>query len=266
MTSIETLASRSVPFPDGWPALAEIGGCRINLASPAAAVAAVDAAVGRGGGFTLFTLNLHHVAEAARNEAFRNAYRCATLVTADGAPLARLARRSHPGLERTTGADLVRPLADLAVDRGLRLFLLGATPDVLGRAGAILSAERDHRLAIAGTLSPGRPFDPTAAEADAAIERIRSSGASLCFLALPTPVQEIFAARALARGLDAGLICVGAGLDFIAGRQVRAPRLLQRAGLEWAWRLAHDPVGLAGRYARSATTLMGLYAGGRRPL
>ena len=93
--------------------------------------------------------------------------------------------------------------------------------------------------------SPGRGFDPYSAEADDAIERVRASGARLCFLALGSPRQEIFAARCLDRIPGIGLLCIGASLDFIAGTQVRAPRLAQRMGLEWFWRAVLNPKRLA---------------------
>ena len=58
--------------------------------------------------------------------------------------------------------------------------------------------------------------------------QLRASGARLCFVALGSPKQEIFAARCVDRVRGTGLLCIGAALDFIAGKQVRAPKLAQR--------------------------------------
>ena len=87
------------------------------------------------------------------------------------------------------------------------------------------------------------------------MDDISASGARLCFVALGAPKQEIFAARAVARGVPAGFVCIGAGLDFIVGAQVRAPAIMQKFGFEWLWRLANDPVRLTRRYTRCAVVL-----------
>ena len=77
----------------------------------------------------------------------------------------------------------------------------------------------------------------------------------MCFVALGAPKQEIFAARAVARGVQVGFVCIGAALDFLVGAQVRAPAIMQTFGLEWLWRLASDPGRLAKRYALCAIVL-----------
>src|SRR5207244_12787727 len=84
-------------------------------------------------------------------------------------------------------------------------------------------SERFRGLQIAGCLAPGPGFDPYSSEADIAIERIRDSGAKLCFVALGAPRQELFAARCLDELNGTGVLCIGAALDFIAGTQSRAP-------------------------------------------
>jgi exopolysaccharide biosynthesis WecB/TagA/CpsF family protein len=237
------------------PALAAVDGWPINIANQAEALEAIIDAAHGGAGFALFTLNVDHLVKLRNDAAFRRAYREATFVTADGEPVARLARRTEPNIERTTGADLVLPLAEACADAGLPVYLFGTTPDVLARASARLILNTGGRLEIAGTLSPAYGFDPESAEADRAIDRIAASGAKVCFVALGAPKQELFAARAKARSINAGFICIGAGLDFLAGDQVRAPLALQRAGLEWLWRLGSNPRRLALRYAQCGRLL-----------
>ena len=143
-------------------------------------------------------------------------------------------------------------MARAAAERGLPLYLFGSAPGVLGEAGRRLTQCSAAPLAIAGSAAPPMDFDPEGREADEAIARIARSGARICLLALGAPKQEIFAARAIERGVPVVFVCVGAALDFIAGAQMRAPRVMQRNGLEWLWRLANDPRRLAGRYARCA--------------
>ncbi len=249
--------------------LATVDGWAINLPDQTAAIAAVVSAAKAAQSFTVFTLNLDHLVKLRTSDAFRQAYGAATFVTADGEPVARLARRDDRRIVRTTGADLMLPLAEACAEADLPVFLFGTSPAVLGRAGDRLVQNTGGRLEIAGTLSPPHGFDPEGPEADAAISRIRQSGARVCFVALGAPKQEIFAARAQAQGVEAGFVCIGAALDFLAGEQIRAPHAFQKMGLEWLWRLGSNPRRLAQRYAQCAILLaeltLGVPAGRRTP-
>ena len=98
-------------------------------------------------------------------------------------------------------------------------------------------------------------FDPASPAADAAIDRMAASGARLCLISLGTPKQEVLARRALDRHPHLGFLNIGAGIDFIAGSQSRAPDIMKDNGLEWLWRLATNPRRLTGRYARCAVLL-----------
>lgn len=249
------LADTRVMRLEPRPPIATVDGWAINLADQATAIDAIVAAAKAGGSYTVFTLNLDHLVKLRSSDAFKRAYRNATFVTADGEPVARLARRDDPTIVRTTGADLMLPLAEACAKADLPVFLFGTSPGVLAKAGARLVQNTEGRLEIVGTLSPPPGFDPEGPEADAAITRIAQSGARICFVALGAPKQEIFAARAQAQGVQAGFVCIGASLDFLAGEQIRAPRAFQRAGLEWLWRLGSNPRRLAARYAQCALLL-----------
>lgn len=235
--------------------LATVDGWGITHANLSDTVAAMVAAARAGDGFVTCTLNLDHLVKLRSDAAFRRVYETARFVTADGAPVARLAALQDKRIERTTGADLVMPLAEAAARAQLPVYLYGTSPAVLARAARRLSENLDGSLDIAGSAAPPQGFDPEGPEADAAIDRIAASGAKLCFVALGAPKQEIFAARAVARGVKAGFVCIGAALDFIAGSQVRAPGLMQRHGFEWLWRLSTNPRRLAARYAQCALLL-----------
>jgi exopolysaccharide biosynthesis WecB/TagA/CpsF family protein len=200
----------------------------------------------------VFTLNLDHAVKLRRDARFRDAYTHADVVTADGWPIAALARMQDASIERATGADLFLPLVAAAAEQQIPIFLFGTSPGVMARVGDDLSLRTEGAIDIAGTLSPSSTFDAEGPEADAAIEKIRASGAKLCFVALGAPKQEIFANRARQQGLKCCMVCIGAALDFVAGEQIRAPKLLRDNGMEWAWRLASNPRRLAKRYAESA--------------
>jgi exopolysaccharide biosynthesis WecB/TagA/CpsF family protein len=237
------------------PTLATIGGWPINISDQSQAVCVIVGAAERGESFAVFTINLDHLDKLKRDPHFRDAYAAARFVTADGAPVAFLASRQGTHVERTTGADLVIPLARAAAERRLPIYLFGTDPHILAGAGDFLRQHAGHGFDIVGSSSPSRDFDPKGPEADAALDKIAASGARLCFVALGAPKQEIFAARGVARGGRTGFVCIGAGLDFLVGAQVRAPVIMRSIGLEWMWRLASDPRRLAQRYVRCAITL-----------
>ena len=239
-------------------ALATVDGQAITSPNLETAIRTIVAKAKAVDAFTVFTLNLDHLVKLRRSAEFRAAYANADIVTADGAPVAWLARLQNTRIERATGADLLIPLAEAAADAHLPVFLFGTSADVMARAGRDLSERTGGVLAIAGTMAPSNAFDPAGAEADEAIERIRASGARLVFVALGAPKQELFSERARAKGLACGFVCIGAALDFIAGTQVRAPESMRSNGLEWAWRLATNPRRLARRYAECAALMIGL--------
>ncbi len=231
---------------DGWP---------IHLATLNSAVTTIMARTQVPTGFTVFTLNLDHLAKLRSNAAFQAAYKTADLVTADGAPVAALSRTQNKTIERTTGADLFLPLVTAAAAAQVPVYLFGASRSVLDKVARALATHTAGKLTIAGYESPSATFDPQGSEADSAIAQIKASGARMVFVALGAPKQEVFAARAVAQGCEAGFICIGAAVDFVAGTQVRAPLAFQRYGMEWAWRLAHNPVRLAKRYSDCAVVL-----------
>ncbi|WP_108682511.1 WecB/TagA/CpsF family glycosyltransferase [Methyloceanibacter sp. wino2] len=239
---------------------ADVDGQRINVASQAEALDAIVSAAAQGQAFNVFTLNLDHLVKLRQDPAFRAAYSKATLVTADGAPVAMLARRQWPEVERTTGADLFIPLCEAAAKSNLPVFLFGTEDAVLDTVAQRLAHDTAGQISIAGTEAPPRDFRPDSAEADAALDRIRDSGARICFVMLGAPKQELFAARALERGIPCGFVCVGAAADFLTGHQIRAPQLFQKLGIEWLWRLGSHPRRLGMRYARCAVLFAQLLA------
>lgn len=198
----------------------------------------------------VFTCNLDHVLKLRTDPAFRAAYDGADLVVGDGMPFVWLARLSGAPLpERISGSELIVPLCQTAAREGLSVFFLGTTDDRLARAEAALTAIAPG-LRVAGSLAPPLGFnsDPKA-QADAA-EAVARAQADIVFIALGSPTQEIWSASFRDR-LDCGVaVCIGAGLDFLAGDVRRAPRWMQTSGLEWVWRILQEPRRLAPRYGR----------------
>lgn len=201
-----------------------------------------------GQGFAVATLNLDHVVKLSQNPLFRDAYSAQTHVTADGNPIVWLSRLAGQEVALVPGSELIDPLTALARTQHAPIALYGATDAALAAAADALQA-RYPGLDVALCHAPQMGFDVQGPEALQDIRRIAASGAKLCFVALGAPKQEIFAARALAAEPGVGFVSIGAGLDFIAGTQTRAPAWVQALAAEWLWRLLSNPRRLAGRYA-----------------
>lgn len=229
----------------------------VTAATRAGLLADLDARLRRGQGFSVATLNLDHVVKLRRLPAFRAAYLRQTHVTADGNPIVWLSKLAGQPVELVPGSELIAPLAELAEQHDVPVALFGSTEAALEAAARGLT-DLCPRLRIVARIAPPMGFDPGGAGADDSIRQIAASGARLCFLALGAPKQEIFAAHAQDQLPQVGFLSIGAGLDFIAGSQVRAPRIVRALAAEWLWRLAHDPGRLAGRYAACIAVLPGL--------
>lgn len=202
----------------------------------------VDA--GRGG--MVFTPNVDHVVVASREVRLRDAYTRASLVLADGQPLVwTSAWLGHRLPEKVSGSDLFLPLMQRAAQRRNRVYLLGAGPGVAEEAGRRLASSLG--VLICGTDAPRVGFSPGPDE-DSIVERIRMARPDLLLVCLGAPKAELFLDRVRSRIAPAVGLCFGGTLDFYVGRVRRAPRWMQRAGLEWLFRLAQEPRRLARRY------------------
>ncbi|MFN3953861.1 MAG: WecB/TagA/CpsF family glycosyltransferase [Pararhodobacter sp.] len=228
----------------------------ITHADAAALLAEVSARLQRGQGFALATINLDHLAKLRGDAAFRVAYAAQDLVVADGNPVVWLSRLAGRPVRLVPGSDLVVPLAQVAARNGAPVALLGATEETLSAAASALQTLVPG-LEIVARLAPPMGFDPEGPQAGAMLDALQQSGARLCFLALGAPKQEILAARARTRLPQTGFASIGAGLDFLAGTQRRAPAWMRALALEWLWRMASNPARLMPRYARAARVLPG---------
>lgn len=236
-------------FPDG-------NAVRINCPDSASLLSQVRTRLSRGQGFALATINVDHLQRLAEDAAFCRAYAAQDLVCADGNPIVWLSRLAGSPVQLAPGSDLVLPLAAEAAGLGLPVALIGSSDESLALAARAMQ-DRVPGLTVALTHAPGFPFDPDGEEGAQIIDRIRASGARLCFLALGAPRQERFAIRARDALGTVGFASIGAGLDFLSGHQKRAPRLVRQARMEWLWRALSNPRRLALRYAKGFTILPG---------
>ncbi|MDC0736825.1 WecB/TagA/CpsF family glycosyltransferase [Cognatishimia sp. SS12] len=198
-------------------------------------------------GFALATLNLDHLVKMNADPAFYAAYQAQDLVVADGRPIVWLSKLAGTPIELVPGSDLCLPLARWAALAGKSVAFLGSTDAALkGAADTMRSAVPG--LEIAAMIAPPFGFDPDGPEAAAALKEIESSGAALCFLALGAPKQERLAARGRELTPGIGYASIGAGLDFLAGHQTRAPKWARALAIEWFWRMMSNPKRLFKRY------------------
>jgi N-acetylglucosaminyldiphosphoundecaprenol N-acetyl-beta-D-mannosaminyltransferase len=203
------------------------------MAKRRASLAASDAPPCR----QIVTVNTEFVMEAQRNSAFRDAINAAAMVVADGVGIVWAARlRGTHVPERITGTDTVITLAKRCSRSGYRLYLLGASPGVAEQAAARLQAIAPG-LEIAGTYAGS----PAPEEEDGILARLEAARADALCVAYGAPAQELWIRRNLARLPVAVAMGVGGAFDFLSGRQRRAPRVMQRLGLEWLYRLYREP-------------------------
>lgn len=138
-----------------------------------------------------------------------------------------------------------------APPRELRVFLLGAGPGVGERAAACIEA-RWPAIEVVGTYSPPMGFEKSQQENFQILRRIAMARPDLLLVGLGAPKQELWVHAHRSEIRATAALCIGAAIDFLAGAKPRAPRWMQRCGLEWFHRLASEPKRLARRYARDA--------------
>lgn len=212
---------------------------------------AKDVATGALGhpGLAVHFCNAYNVALARSEPQYARLLADADVVFSDGVPITWVGRRAYPEVavpwERVYGPDAMRGVLDASGPDGPRHYLLGGSEETLAALRQRLAVEHPAAC-IVGAESP--PFRPaTEQELRERDERIRESGASIVWVGLGTPKQDV-EVRRLAASIPVVAMAVGAAFDFLAGTKAQAPGWVQRSGLEWAFRLASEPRRLGKRY------------------
>jgi N-acetylglucosaminyldiphosphoundecaprenol N-acetyl-beta-D-mannosaminyltransferase len=190
------------------------------------------------------TPNADHLNRLLSRPELRALYDAAALRLLDSRVVAQLARlfglRAPPVV---TGSDLTASLFDRIIAPEDPVAVLGGSAET---ADALRARYRLTRLLH---HNPPMGFERDPAALEAAIRFVEDHPARFCFLAVGSPRQEVVAEALVRRGKATGIgLCIGASLLFLTGAERRAPRAVQGAGLEWAWRLVQDPRRLARRY------------------
>jgi N-acetylglucosaminyldiphosphoundecaprenol N-acetyl-beta-D-mannosaminyltransferase len=206
----------------------------------------LDGFVRQRGAHQVVTVNMDFLSIARRNEAFRRLVNDADLVVADGTPVRWAARYYGSSLPaRITGPDLIEMGVAHSIAHGSSLFFLGAAPGVAARAADRLR-ERFGAFSLAGVYSP--PFGPIEGAEAAKVRRlIADTRPDFLFVAFGCPKQDFFIREHADLGVPVAA-GIGGSFEFLSGAINRAPGWAQRGGLEWAFRLWHEPRRLAKRY------------------
>jgi N-acetylglucosaminyldiphosphoundecaprenol N-acetyl-beta-D-mannosaminyltransferase len=184
--------------------------------------------------------------EALRNKSFGDVLRQADLAVLDGMPLC-WSYKFFYGFkpERIAGRHLMHALIQEAALSGSSIFIFGSTPDKLAKAETYL-INNYPGLVIAGMISP--PFRALSVDENIAYAKhINDSGASLVFVALGCPKQEIWMHQ-MKGEINATMLGIGIALEVLTRQQNSTPLWMERAGLEWFFRLLKEPRRLFKRY------------------
>jgi N-acetylglucosaminyldiphosphoundecaprenol N-acetyl-beta-D-mannosaminyltransferase len=244
-----------MPIPAQAPAyatdlesLVAILGVPFHQTTLAGAVESIDAMIAGGGTHYVVTPNVDFLVKAQRDNELRKILIHADLVLCDGKPIVWASRLLGGVLaSRVAGSDLIPLLLQRSADKGWRIFLLGGSPDVAARAARRIALSHPTLPKVAHYSPPYGPLEKM--DNEAILEQIRSARPDIMLVCFGCPKQEKWISRNL-RFLDVPVvIAAGATVDFLAGSMARAPVWMQRAGLEWIFRLIQEPRRLARRYA-----------------
>ncbi|MCC2962428.1 WecB/TagA/CpsF family glycosyltransferase [Massilia sp. IC2-278] len=219
-------------------------GCRIDNLSMEETLVRIEEFIRSGQPHQHVVVNVDKLVKASRDPGLRRIVNDCALVNADGMPVVWAARLlGKPLKERVAGIDLFEALMRRAGEKGWRVFLLGAREEVVS-AVADTYRRRYPDLAIAGWRNGYWRVD----EEDQVAEQVRASGADLLFVAISSPKKEQFLGRWQAEMRIPFAMGVGGTFDVAIGRVRRAPRWMQRAGLEWFFRFLQEPRRMFRRY------------------
>lgn len=189
---------------------------------------------------TVFSLNLDHWVHLHRNPELRRMYYRGHYIIPDGFPIAwALQKIAGRRVQRLPGIDVALRL--VGDPRIRRVFLLGSTPERVARAARRLYARYAHLHTVA--FHHGYFHDDT--EIGTAIRRVRPE---VMLIGMGFPRQESWITRHRETLPFGVAVCIGGGIDILAGTRRRAPSWIQAAGLEWVYRLVQEPLRLGYRY------------------
>jgi len=222
-------------------------GVEINAVDYEAAVNQIIGAAQHRRPFGVSALAVHGVMTGVMDKEHRHRLNQLELVVPDGQPVRWGLNLLHQIRlrERVYGPDLMLKVCEMAAEAGISVFLYGSTVETLDQLAEQL-VEKIPELEVAGTRA-SKFGKLTNAEKQEIINEIRCSGAAITFVGLGCPRQEVWTYE-FKEALEMPVLSVGAAFAFHAGDLPQAPPMMQRLGLEWLFRLVHEPRRLCRRY------------------
>lgn len=204
------------------------------------------------------TCNALHIVRAERQALLRQALDGAGYSVCDSQIIRALYRLGGNGsLPLVRGSDLTAALLErLGEQSGNEhtLGVIGCEPE------QIAALEQQYRIKITTHYNPPMGFLSMPGEMDKALGYMAAHAVDIWLLAVGVPQQELLARQACTSGKVTGIgLCIGASVDYLTGREQRAPAWLANAGLEWLWRLLRDPAGKWRRYLLEAPRVFWLF-------
>jgi N-acetylglucosaminyldiphosphoundecaprenol N-acetyl-beta-D-mannosaminyltransferase len=244
--SSRELDAAAVPSPP----TVEVLGIPLSLIDYESTLDWMDAMVGAGQTGYVCVCNVHAVMAAAEDPPLRDALLRSSINVPDGQPLVwAMSALGHRLESRVYGPELMARACARAAHTGQRLYLYGGRNQGALVQLALNMRQRNPGIKIVGGYSP--PHRPlTDEERVAVVREINASKADVVWVGIGVPKQEKWMTEMRTTLKAPVLIGVGAAFDFHAGLVPQAPPWMQELGLEWAYRLAHEPRRLWRRYTR----------------
>lgn len=196
----------------------------------------------------IITPNVDQIVRLEWDEYFRKICENCELLLVDGHPLLWTAKLyGQPFKEKICGSDLVPILCSMAAQKGYSVFFLGAAPGVAQLAVDNL-LKQNPSLKIAGVYSPPLGFEKNPKEINDINLMLKASKADMLFVGMGVPKQDIFIYENMHIYDIPMSFSIGGTIDFIAGKQKRAPKWMRKIGFEWLYRLICNPKRMFKRY------------------
>ena len=230
------------------PDTIHIGAVRFDAISRGQALEAMAGFVEEGGPHLVSASNVDCVVQCQRDFTYRDIINRSSLSLADGMGIIYA---SHligcPLPENVCGRLILVDFCKMAAERGYRIFLLGGGPGIAAAAANALIA-MFPTLQVAGTFAPPFGFELSSDANEECVQAVRAAAPHALFVAFGAPKQEKWLSQNLPRVGVPLAMGVGYSFDLLAGKFPLPPSWMTSVGLEWAFRLCHDPIRLAKRY------------------
>ncbi|MGG5460738.1 WecB/TagA/CpsF family glycosyltransferase [Clostridium sp. B9] len=191
----------------------------------------------------IYTPNVDHIINIKSDEGVFNKYSKAEYIIADGWPVVATAKAKKTPIHKITGVDLMDELLKISDEEELNIFFLGATDDTL------LKLEKNIRRDFKGikniTFNNGYFSE---SDNSRVIEKINESKSNILFVGMGSPKQEIWITDNIDKINVNIAIAIGGALKIYSEEIERAPKIVQKIGMEWFYRFLKEPTRLFSRY------------------